>query len=145
MRAVQVTEFGGPEVLNPVELPDPEPGPGQVLIDVDRIGVNYADTHQAENSYLAPSKLPLVPGAEVVGRTPEGKRVVALLNGGGVEQLQEDLGLTSPAFVPNEAARPFRASVDKLAAALGRSPVVGIVEVCEKILAAGSGRLPGRE
>jgi NADPH:quinone reductase len=83
MRAVQVTEFGGPEVLNPVELPDPEPGPGQVLIDVDRIGVNYADTHQAENSYLAPSKLPLIPGAEVVGRTPEGKRVVALLNGGG--------------------------------------------------------------
>ena len=40
--------------------------------------------------------------------------------------------------VPNEAARPFRASVDKLAAALGRSPVVGIVEVCEKILAAGN-------
>ncbi|MFD8492222.1 zinc-binding alcohol dehydrogenase family protein [Amycolatopsis sp. NPDC059657] len=83
MRAVQVTEFGGPEVLNPVELPDPVPGPGEVLIDVDRIGVNYADTHQAENSYLAPSKLPLVPGGEVTGRTPDGKRVVALLNGAG--------------------------------------------------------------
>ncbi|MDT7728667.1 MAG: NADPH:quinone reductase [Actinomycetota bacterium] len=83
MRAVQVTEFGGPEVLNLVELPDPEPGPGQVLIEVDRVGVNYADTHQAENSYLAPSKLPLVPGGEVVGRTSEGKRVVALLDGGG--------------------------------------------------------------
>jgi NADPH2:quinone reductase len=83
MRAVQVTEFGGPEVLTPVELPDPVAGPGEVLIDVERIGVNYADTHQAENSYLAPSKLPLVPGGEVVGRTPAGKRVVALLNGGG--------------------------------------------------------------
>ncbi|WP_410600406.1 quinone oxidoreductase family protein [Amycolatopsis sp. lyj-90] len=83
MRAVQVTEFGGPEVLNLVDLPDPVPGPGQLLVDVDRIGVNYADTHQAENSYLAPSKLPLVPGGEVVGRTAEGKRVVALLNGGG--------------------------------------------------------------
>ncbi|WP_020664721.1 quinone oxidoreductase family protein [Amycolatopsis benzoatilytica] len=83
MRAVQVTEFGGPEVLKPVELPDPVPGPGQVLIEVDRIGLNYADTHQAENSYLAPSKLPLVPGGEVVGRTADGKRVVALLNGGG--------------------------------------------------------------
>jgi NADPH2:quinone reductase len=79
---VQVTEFGGPEVLTPVELPDPVPGPGEVLIDVHRIGVNYADTHQAENSYLAPSKLPLVPGGEVVG-TSGGKRVVALLNGGG--------------------------------------------------------------
>jgi NADPH2:quinone reductase len=83
MRAVQVTEFGGPEVLVPVELPDPVAGPGQVLIDVSRIGVNYADTHQAENSYLAPNKLPLVPGGEVVGRTPQGKRVVSLLNGGG--------------------------------------------------------------
>ncbi|MEV6901521.1 NADPH:quinone oxidoreductase family protein [Amycolatopsis sp. NPDC051372] len=83
MRAVQVTEFGGPEVLTPVELPEPTPQTGQVLIDVDRVGVNYADTHQAENSYLAPSKLPLVPGGEVVGRTQDGKRVVALLNGGG--------------------------------------------------------------
>ncbi|MEU4666736.1 zinc-binding dehydrogenase [Amycolatopsis sp. NPDC023774] len=83
MRAVQVTEFGGPEVLNLVELPEPTPGSGQVLIDVDRVGVNYADTHQAENSYLAPSKLPLVPGGEVVGRTQDGRRVVALLNGGG--------------------------------------------------------------
>ncbi|HET6286288.1 MAG TPA: NADPH:quinone oxidoreductase family protein [Amycolatopsis sp.] len=83
MRAVQVTEFGGPEVLTLVDLPDPVPGPGQLLVEVDRIGVNYADTHQAENSYLAPSKLPLVPGGEVVGRTADGKRVVALLNGGG--------------------------------------------------------------
>ena len=83
MRAVQVTEFGGPEVLKTVELPEPTPGPGEVLIEVDRAGINYADTHQAENTYLAPSKLPLVPGGEVVGRTIGGKRVVALLNGGG--------------------------------------------------------------
>ncbi len=83
MRAVQVTEFGGPEVLNLVDLPEPVPGPGQLLIDVDRVGVNYADTHQAENSYLAPSSLPLVPGGEVVGRIAGGKRVVALLNNGG--------------------------------------------------------------
>ena len=69
MRAVQVTEFGGPEVLKTVELPEPTPGPGEVLIEVDRAGINYADTHQAENTYLAPSKLPLVPGGEVVGRT----------------------------------------------------------------------------
>ncbi|WP_410604790.1 quinone oxidoreductase family protein [Amycolatopsis sp. lyj-90] len=83
MRAVQVTEFGGPEVLKPVELAEPVPGEGEVLIEVDRIGVNFADTHQAENSYLAPSKLPLVPGGEVVGRTADGQRVVALLNGRG--------------------------------------------------------------
>ncbi|GHF45059.1 NADPH2:quinone reductase [Amycolatopsis bartoniae] len=83
MRAVQVTEFGGPEVLRNVELPDPEPGEGQVLIEVDHIGVNYADTHQAENTYLAPSKLPLVPGGEVIGRTPDGQRVLTLLGGSG--------------------------------------------------------------
>jgi NADPH2:quinone reductase len=83
MHAVQVTEFGGPEVLENVELPDPVPGAGQVLIEVDHAGVNYADTHQAENSYLAPSELPLVPGGEVVGRTADGTRVVALLSSGG--------------------------------------------------------------
>lgn len=83
MRAVQVTEFGGPEVLRNVELPDPVPGAGQVLIEVDHAGVNYADTHQAENTYLSPSTLPLVPGGEVVGRTPDGARVVALLGSGG--------------------------------------------------------------
>lgn len=83
MRAIQITEFGGPEVLTPVELPDPVPGVGQTLIAVDRAGINYADTHQAENSYLSQQKLPLVPGGEVVGRAPDGRRVVALLGTGG--------------------------------------------------------------
>ena len=83
MRAIQITEFGGPEVLTPTDLPDPAPGEGQVLLEVSSAGVNYADTHQAENSYLAPAQLPLVPGAEVVGTTPDGRRVVALLEGGG--------------------------------------------------------------
>ncbi|SFB47699.1 NADPH2:quinone reductase [Amycolatopsis marina] len=86
MRAVQVTEFGGPEVLRQVELPDPEPGEGQVLVDVTHAGVNYADTHQAENTYLAPSELPLVPGGEVAGRTGDGRRVVSLIDGGGYAQ-----------------------------------------------------------
>jgi NADPH:quinone reductase len=83
VRAVQITEFGGPEVLTPTELPDPQPQPGFQVLDVSRIGVNYADTHHVENSYLAPAKLPLVPGAEVVGRTPDGRRVVALVGEGG--------------------------------------------------------------
>ncbi|WP_434447772.1 quinone oxidoreductase family protein [Lentzea sp. E54] len=83
MRAIQITEFGGPEVLQEVELPDPVPGEGEVLIDVSRAGLNYADTHQAENSYLAQMQLPLVPGGEVVGTTEDGRRVVALTNSGG--------------------------------------------------------------
>jgi NADPH2:quinone reductase len=74
MRAVQITEFGGPEVLTLVDLPEPTPGDGQVLVRVDRAGVNDADTHHAENSYLARVTVPLVPGGEVVGRTPQGRR-----------------------------------------------------------------------
>ncbi len=83
MRAVQITVFGGPEVLQLTELPDPRPAPGQTLIDVNRSGINYADTHHVENSYLTPAKLPLVPGAEVAGRTADGRRVVALVGEGG--------------------------------------------------------------
>ncbi len=87
MRAVQITEFGGPEVLNVVDVPEPEASPGQQLYDVSTAGVNYADTHQVENSYLAPQELPLVPGAEFVGTAAGGgPRVVGLLGGGGYAQ-----------------------------------------------------------
>ncbi len=87
MRAIQITQFGGPEVLTLADVPDPTVGGGQILIHVDRAGVNYADTHQAENSYLSPSNLPMVVGGEVVGRTDNGRRVVALLDGGGYAEL----------------------------------------------------------
>lgn len=83
MRAVQITEFGGPEVLRVRDVEEPVPGQGQVLITVDRAGVNYADTHQVEDSYLSKVSLPLVPGAEAVGHTADGRRVVALVNSGG--------------------------------------------------------------
>jgi NADPH:quinone reductase len=83
MRAIEIHQFGGPEVLELRELDDPEAGDGAVVLDVRAAGVNWADTHQAENSYLAPAQLPLVPGGEVVGTTPDGRRVVALLGGGG--------------------------------------------------------------
>ncbi len=84
MRAVQITRFGGPEVLDVVDLPDPVAVEGQTLHDVSAAGVNFADTHQIENSYLAAQTLPLIPGAEFVG-TPVGggQRVVGLLEGGG--------------------------------------------------------------
>ncbi|MCW2620077.1 MAG: putative Zn-dependent oxidoreductase, NADPH:quinone reductase [Modestobacter sp.] len=45
MRAVQITRFGGPEVLDVVDLPGPVPGEGEQLFDVSACGVNYADTH----------------------------------------------------------------------------------------------------
>jgi NADPH2:quinone reductase len=83
MRAVQIQEFGGPEVLQVVDLPRPEPGEGQVLVEVSRAGINFADTHQRENSYLARYEVPLVLGGEVAGTTPDGTRVVALVPSGG--------------------------------------------------------------
>jgi NADPH2:quinone reductase len=87
MRAVQITRFGGPEVLDVVDLPDPTPGPGQQLYEVSSSGVNFADTHQIENSYLSAQTLPLTPGAEFVGTSVGGgQRVVGLLDGGGYAQ-----------------------------------------------------------
>ncbi|ONI85213.1 NADPH:quinone reductase [Actinosynnema sp. ALI-1.44] len=83
MRAVQITEFGGPEVLTVTEVPDPVPGENELLITVDRAGVNYADTHQVEDSYLASPTLPMIPGGEVVGTTADGRRVAAIIGGGG--------------------------------------------------------------
>ena len=83
MRAIVVEEFGGPEVLKLGEAPEPESKNGLVKVEVSSAGINYADTHQVENSYHAPPKLPLIPGAEVVGTMPDGQRVVALLPAGG--------------------------------------------------------------
>src|SRR3954468_25096720 len=83
MRAVQIEEFGGPEVLEVVDIPKPEPEDGQVLIEVEACGMNFADTHQRENSYLARYELPLVLGGEVAGTTEDGERVVALVPSGG--------------------------------------------------------------
>src|SRR3954469_9935971 len=83
MRAIQITEFGGPEVLRLTEVDEPQPRDGRVLIDVTAAGVNYADTHQADDSYLTATELPIVPGTEVAGTTPDGDRVVAMLDDGG--------------------------------------------------------------
>jgi NADPH:quinone reductase len=91
-------EFGGPEVLRLTELPIPEPAAGEVLIKVGRAGLNYADTHQRTNSYLAKATLPLIPGSEVAGvREDTGERVVALCgNGGYAEYATAPGALTFP-------------------------------------------------
>ena len=83
MKAIQLREFGGADAFEYVELDDPTPGEGEVLVEVARSGVNFADTHSTRNDYLAEQQLPLVPGAEIAGRTPDGRRVVALVGNGG--------------------------------------------------------------
>ncbi|MEA2470694.1 MAG: NADPH:quinone reductase [Thermoleophilaceae bacterium] len=90
MRAIRIDEWGGPEVMQLVEMPEPVPGDGEVLIEVSHAGVNFADTHQRENNYIARYELPLVPGGEVVGiarsGSLSGRRVVAMTGTGGYAQ-----------------------------------------------------------
>ena len=86
MKAIQLTAFGGPEVMSLSEIADPIPGANEELINVTSIGINYADTHQIENGYLSPQKLPLIPGLEVVGTTESGRRVLASVSSGGYAQ-----------------------------------------------------------
>jgi NADPH:quinone reductase len=108
MRAVQIEEFGGPEVLRLTDLPVPEPGDDEVLIEVSRAGINFADTHTRENTYVARYELPLVPGGEVAGTTPDGARVVAMLGGTG--------GYAEYAVAPRATTFPIPEGVEEGAA-----------------------------
>ncbi len=93
MHAVVITEPGGPDVLHWTEVPDPRPGPGEVLIDVAASAVNRADMMQRQGFYPPPKGAPAYPGLEcsgtiaalgegVTGWRP-GEQVCALLSGGG--------------------------------------------------------------
>jgi len=86
MKAIQIEEFGGPEVLRYADVEEPTAGEGEVVLDVARAGINFADTHATRNDYLAEQALPLIPGAEVSGRTPDGRRVAAILAKGAYAQ-----------------------------------------------------------
>jgi NADPH:quinone reductase-like Zn-dependent oxidoreductase len=66
MRAVQFHEHGGPDVLTVEEIETPEPGPGEVLVDVEAVGVNPVDTYFRRGSYAVPT-LPFVPGSDLAG------------------------------------------------------------------------------
>ncbi|MEV5708503.1 quinone oxidoreductase [Actinoallomurus sp. NPDC052274] len=66
MRAIQMTEHGGPDVLRLSEVPDPQPGPGEVVIELAAAGVNFRDVYERQGVY--PKETPAVPGAEGAGR-----------------------------------------------------------------------------
>jgi NADPH2:quinone reductase len=99
-----MSRFGGPEVLELVELERPEPGAGEVLIRVALAGVNFADTHRRTDCYVARTTLPLVPGLEVAGRREDtGERVVALCGAGGYAEY---------AVAPEDRCFPIPGGVD---------------------------------
>jgi putative PIG3 family NAD(P)H quinone oxidoreductase len=93
MRAVVVSQPGGPEVLNLEEVPDPAPAAGEVLVGIAAAGVNRADLMQREGFYPPPPGAPPYPGLECAGRITAvgdgvtglrpGDEVCALLAGGG--------------------------------------------------------------
>jgi NADPH:quinone reductase len=109
VRAIQIEEFGGPEMLEVSDVPAPAVGEGQVLVRVERAGVNFADTHQTRNDYLSPTELPLIPGTEVAGTVEaeaagfrRGERVVAMSGQGGYAEY---------AAVPAAATFPIPAGI----------------------------------
>ena len=93
MRAVVCREWGPPEALAVAEVPEPEPGPNEVLIDVRACGVNFADALSVQGKYQEKAPLPFVPGLEVAGEVvamgadvagfATGQRVAALCATGG--------------------------------------------------------------
>jgi NADPH2:quinone reductase len=127
MKAIQIEEFGGPEVLRHVEIDDPVPGEGEVLVDVARSGINFADTHATRNDYLAEQSLPLVPGGEISGRTEDGRRVAAILATGGYA---ERVAVPEASLVPV----PDEVSDDQAAALLLQGlTALGLVRVCARV------------
>jgi NADPH2:quinone reductase len=127
VKAVQIKEFGGPEKLELVDLPDPTAGEGEVVVEVVRAGVNFADTHATRNDYLAEQSLPLIPGAEIAGRTADGRRVAALLGSGGYAE---------KAVVPESLLVPLPDEVDDDQAAamlLQGLTALALVKRCARI------------
>ncbi|WP_312471488.1 NADPH:quinone oxidoreductase family protein [Neobacillus sp.] len=96
MKAIQLKEYGGPEVLHLIEMKKPIPNGHEVLIEIKAIGVNYADTARREGQYVVPTPLPFIPGAEIAGVVVEvgdqvtnvrrGMRVVTLIESGGYSE-----------------------------------------------------------
>src|SRR5271166_2857037 len=67
MKAIRVHEFGGPEVLKLEEVPDLQPGPGQVVVRVHAVGVNPVETYVRTGTYYIKPNLPYTPGADAAG------------------------------------------------------------------------------
>jgi len=120
MRAAVCREYGPPEVLRVEEIPDPVPGPGEIVIDVHAAALNFPDVLMVANRYQIPVPLPFVPGSEVAGVVSTvgegtgglavGDRVfAATLVGGFAERIAVPARVAThvPDGVPTETAAAF--------------------------------------
>jgi NADPH2:quinone reductase len=111
MRAIQITETGGPEVLRLAELPDPSPGPGELLVELAAAGVNYIDTYHRSGAY--PMPLPFIPGSEGAGTvTAVGPDVSDVDVGDQVAWAGSPGSYAELAVVPADQAVPVPHGVD---------------------------------
>lgn len=113
MKAIQFTEFGGPEVLKLVDIEKPKPKANQVLIEIKAIGVNYADTARREGQYVVKTELPSIPGAEIAGIVVEvGEGVHSVSVGTRVVTLIESKGYAEYVVAYEQSLIPIPDEVD---------------------------------
>ena len=112
MRALQIHRLGGPEVLELAQLPVPQPGPGQLRLKVEAVGINFADILTVRGEYLTRTKLPMTPGMEFAGLVDAlGEGVDGLQVGQRVAALGGSGGLAEYATVPAAAVVPVPPSL----------------------------------
>ena len=113
MRALRCNAYGPPAGLVVEELPDPEPGPGQVLVRVESAGVNYPDTLIAANRYQVSVPVPFTPGSEFAGRVEAvGEGVAAPAVGGAVRGSAMIGAFAEKIVVPAASCTPVPEGVD---------------------------------
>jgi NADPH:quinone reductase len=113
MKAVQLQKFGGPEVLEIVEIDRPVPTGREVLIEIKAIGVNYADTARREGQYVVKTPLPFIPGAEIAGVvTAVGEKVTSVKPGMRVVTLIESGGYSEFALADERSLIPIPEQLD---------------------------------
>ncbi|MFJ8021352.1 zinc-binding alcohol dehydrogenase family protein [Streptomyces sp. NPDC096311] len=147
MHAVEFQEYGGPEVLRVVEAEVPEPGPGQVSIDVSYVGVNFADLKARSEGYRVPS-LPFRPGLEVSGRIravgadveglETGQEVAALTEGGAYAEVTVADAVTVFPLPPGVGLRTGATLPTVLPTAYALIHTVGRLQPGETVLVQGA-------
>ncbi|WHZ01224.1 NADPH:quinone oxidoreductase family protein [Neobacillus sp. YX16] len=113
MKAVQLQKFGGPEVLEIIEIDRPVPTGREVLIEIKAIGVNYADTARREGQYVVKTPLPFIPGAEIAGVvTAVGEKVTGVKPGMRAVTLIESGGYSEFALADERSLIPIPEQLD---------------------------------